>query len=128
MSSRLSRWWIGLFNKLVLDKILLFIYTYWFVEVCPNGDLCYTNNGICTATGCKCLSNVINGPACSQSNFVREREKKMSRICFIKKPVERQVWFVIMEEHVRMENIVNVCMAGLEWLVMVVRDNRWNEI
>ncbi|CAF4262591.1 unnamed protein product, partial [Rotaria sordida] len=35
-------------------------------KVCPNGDLCYTNNGICTATGCKCRSHLINGSDCSR--------------------------------------------------------------
>ncbi|CAF1215031.1 unnamed protein product [Adineta steineri] len=35
-------------------------------QICSNGDLCYTNNGICTATGCKCRSNSTHGSDCSQ--------------------------------------------------------------
>ncbi|CAM4769346.1 unnamed protein product [Rotaria magnacalcarata] len=35
-------------------------------KVCPNGDLCYTNNGVCTDTGCKCRSQLINGSDCSR--------------------------------------------------------------
>ncbi|CAF0765769.1 unnamed protein product [Adineta ricciae] len=34
---------------------------------CANGGLCYTNNGVCTDSGCKCRSNATTGSDCSQS-------------------------------------------------------------
>lgn len=44
------------------------------VERCPNGNLCYTNNGVCTASGCKCRSNLTHGSDCSQSRPVRSTD------------------------------------------------------